>query len=236
MDDLLERILNIVQTTRDFALEFLSSHIRLVVGRTVNELFVVPGMIVSRLIRHHDAIELLTRNGFTSEASIIGLTQFELCLDVLYIGDNVGRARKWMAHRSSRSSPWKVKEKIDDIWASDPDTKETKSRYFEILSSVKHGNPTAGTLAFPLRQSGVELMVTSDHIGDAFSVNHAVVVGGVCSYHLIECLQGLSKAFARFVRIDAELDARRHILLEKCRSEIGRAMHDLGLIKSQFFH
>jgi hypothetical protein len=229
MNDLVEGILKIVRTTRDFAGEFLSSHIRLSVGRSVNELFFVPSMIVSRLIRHHDAIELLIRNGFTSEAGIIGLTEFELCLDVLYIGDNVTRATEWMDHRSTRLSPWKVKEKIEDIWASDPEIKKAKHMYFEVLSSVKHGNPTAGTLAFQIRQQGSTLTIATGQIEDTFSITHAVVIGGVCSYQLIESLGGLSRAFARFVRIDENLDARRQILLEQCRIEVGRAMHDLGL-------
>lgn len=233
MDERLEGILKLSQTARNFCTEFLTAHGRRATSLTLNELFFVPLLILSRAIRHHDAIELLLRSGFTAEASIIGLTQFELCLDILYIGDNISRATRWMNHTSTRSSPWRVKDKIDSIWATNPEVREINHRCFELLSSVKHGNPTAGVFAFPARRTGDRLTVTNDQLDDAFTRTYALIVGGFCSYQLIESVGGASRAFGRFVAIDPNLEARREQLVQECRREIGKAMHAAGLVKSE---
>ena len=214
----------------------MATHIRLAKGQAVNELFFVPALILSRAIRHHDAIELLLRNGFTGEASLIGLTQFELCLDVLYIRDTVMRATEWMKHTSDRFAPWKVKDKIDDIWANDREMRESKHAYFELLSSVKHGNPRAGLFGFPARVADKSFTITNDQLDDVFSRSHGVAVVGVCIYQLVESLQGASRAFGCFVRLDPDLDAERKLLLQECRREIGKALHSVGLVRSETLH
>jgi hypothetical protein len=236
MDPLLDELLRFSQKARNFCAEFVTTHNRLAKGQAVNELFLVPSLILSRAIRHHDAIELLLRNGFTAEASVIGLTQFELCLDVLYIRDTVTRATEWMKHSSDRFSPWKVKDKIDDIWANDREMRESKQGYFELLSSVKHGNPKAGLFGFPARVVSNSFTITNDQFADVFSRGHAIAVGGVCTYQLVESLQGASAAFGCFVRLDPDLDVERGSLLQECRREIGKAMHSVGLVKSKTLH
>lgn len=233
---MIDELLDFAQKARNFCAEFLETHIRLAKGQPVNQLFFVPLLILSRAIRHHDAIGLLLRSGFTAEASVIGLTQFELCLDVLYIGDTVARGSKWLKHASDQKAPWTVKEKINDIWAKDPKIREAKQRYFELLSSVKHGNPRAGAFGFPARMAGDRFTISNDQIDDVFSRSHAIVVAGVCSYQLVESLEGASRAFGRFVRVDTDLDTKRVALLRECRREIGRAMHAVGVIKSKTVH
>ena len=221
----IDELLKFAQNARNFCAEFLEAHICLATGQRINQLFVVPFLILSRAIRHHDAITLLLRNGFTAEASLIGLTQFELCLDVLYIGDSVDRASKWMKHTSDRFAPWPVTDKINDIWATDRKKREGKQRYFELLSSVKHGNPRAGPSGFPARMAGNRFTITNDQLDDVFSRRHAIIVTGVCSYQLVECLEGASRAFGCFVRVDPSLDTKRARLLRECRREMRRAMH-----------
>src|SRR5437660_3999307 len=180
MDPLIQDLLKFSQNARNFCAEFMETYIRLAKGQPVNELFVVTCLILSRAIRHHDAIGLLLHNGFTAEASVIGLTQFELCLDVLYIRDNVARASEWMKHTSDRLAPWKVKDKINDIWAKNPKMRDAKHRYFELLSSVKHGNPRAGMFGFPARMASDRFTITNDQLDDVFATSFAIAVGGVC--------------------------------------------------------
>ncbi|HBH03032.1 MAG TPA: hypothetical protein DDZ42_14120 [Candidatus Rokubacteria bacterium] len=236
MDDELERIVRTAQVGREFVAGFVATYARLVVGRDVNELFLVPIILVDRAIRQHDAIRLLVQHGFTPEASVIGLTQFELCLDVLYVSGDLSRASEWMRHDSTRSAPWKVADKINDIWREDPKTRDAKRAYFEVLSAIKHGNPTAGPFGFPARATGNRLSVTSGEIEDDWSRTHAILIVASSTYHLVECLAGAAAAFGHFVPIDPGLEAKRGRLLAEWRNEAGKVAERIGVVRTDTVH
>jgi len=227
MGEALEDVLKLSREARNFCVDVLGTVGQLVVGRAVNELFFVPVIILSRMLRQHDAIEVLLPQGFVPEAAILVLTQFELCLDVLYLDNNVHRATEWMDHESMRHAPWKVKDKIEEVYSSDPPIRDAKQKYFEVLSAIKHGNPLAGGFGFGIRRDGNQFSVTDGEIDDHFSQTHAVVIAGADAYQLIEGLRGACRAFSRFVTLDTALSPRIEELLKRCRQEIGRAVHKI---------
>jgi hypothetical protein len=199
-------------------------------------LFLVPTILVYRAIRQHDAIQLLLRHGFVPEASVIGLTQFELCLEVLYVGGDLDRATKWMNHASTRNTPWTVADKINDVWRSDHKMRAAKHAYFEVLSAIKHGNPTAGPFGFPARLTGDHFSTTSGAVDDEWSRTHAILIAAATTYHLVECLEGASRSFARFVALDCSYESKRAELLSQWRDEAGRVAARVGLRKEESLH
>ena len=227
MSEALEDVLRLSRESRNFCTDVLGTVGQLAVGRKINELFFVPVIILSRMLRQHDAIEVLLSKRFVPEAAILVLTQFELCLDVLYIDNNVHRATEWMDHESMRHAPWKVKEKIEEVYSSDPAMRDAKQKYFEILSAVKHGNPLTGGFGFSIRGDDNKISVTDGEIDDQFSQTHAVVVAGADACQLIEGLRGACRAFSRFFTLDTALGPRIEEQLKRCRQEIGRAVHKI---------
>lgn len=230
MSEELSELLEMSRTAREFCQRFILSCFSHSQGRTVNELFWVPLILITRIVRGQEAIELLLEKGYSAEAAVIALTQFELRLDILYVGVEVGRATQWVEHESKRQHPWKVKDKIDDVYGLDPETKEAQLETFQMLSSVKHGNPLAGGFEFPVRIKGKKISGTTGEIDDSLALGYKVTMCGFCTYQLLEALEGASRAFSKFINIDDDLCEELAHFLRESKRKMARAMRRVGVI------
>jgi hypothetical protein len=138
-----ERAVNIISATMSY---FIDNKIQ------INEIVFVPLIIISRIIRNHDAILLLVENKFDSEAAVLVLTQLELRLDFSYTSIDIKHSAEWMQHKENKSSLQRMtgkKGKIRRLFANDH--AEIIEDIFKSLSGVKHGNAVYGELGFPAR-------------------------------------------------------------------------------------
>ena len=69
----LEDVLSLSREVRNFCVESLQTVLGLATGQRLNDLFVVPALILSRMLGHHDAIGLMLEKGFVIEANILAL-------------------------------------------------------------------------------------------------------------------------------------------------------------------
>jgi len=103
-------------------------------------------MIWSRICRTHLAAIVLVENHLPGEAVILETTEFELFLDLLYLGQDLdNRAKDWLEHSRTEATPWNVGHKIATVF---PTNQSAAKGTYELLCSIKRGNPAAGSLGF----------------------------------------------------------------------------------------
>jgi hypothetical protein len=109
-------------------------------------------LIMSKIIWCHKAIEVLVENKFASEAISIATTEYELRLDLFFIMKDrrVNRSREWWEYTKKERQPWRVSEKISKVWDGDSETRSKEREIHRWLCAVKHGNPVARSLSFPM--------------------------------------------------------------------------------------
>ncbi len=170
----------------------------------VNEIIFVPMMIMSRIIRTHDAIDLLLKNGHPSEATVLVLTQFELRLDLAYTASDVKHAAAWLDHEDTKWSLMNVKDKINTLFRDD--VERAKLYYiFQYLSGIKHANPVYSELGFPGRIKGGKLLVSTGEIVDEFSEKFSNMIFAYSAYQLAWSAQVLNVCTAQYAIVDKAL-------------------------------
>ena len=170
----------------------------------INEIILVPMMIMSRIIRSHDAIDLLLKNGHPSEAAVLALTQFELRLDLAYTASDVKHAAAWLDHENTKLSLMNVKKKINTLFSDE--VERAKLYYiFQCLSGIKHANPVYSELGFPGRAKGGKLLVSTGEISDEFLEEFTNMVFAYSAYQLAWSSQVLNVCTSQYADIDKEL-------------------------------
>jgi hypothetical protein len=228
----IENFLNISKKAREFSQEFIRSIVNKLIGSNINELFWVTCIIISRIMRSQDAIELLIKNFFFPEAAIIALTQFELCLDISYIGNDVTRATQWVAHQSDKFHIWKVKDKIIDSEIND---KNYKLEIFKALSAIKHGNPLAGGLGFSWRKDGKNIKISNGEIYDEFYHAYGIMLCCLSSYQMLNSLEDAKKAFSIFSPIEDDISDKLSFLLQETKELLKHKTRELNKIGEKTF-
>ncbi len=170
-------------------------------GATINEIIIVPITLLGRIIRTHDAIQLLLKEEHPSEAAVLALTQFELRLDLAYTADDVKHAAAWLEHEKLEWSLLSVKKKIETLF-KDEAARENLSKIFTYLSGIKHGNPVYSELGFPGRVSGGEIRISTGPIGDDFEKQFSEAVYKYALYQLVWSAQVLNVCTAKYAKVD----------------------------------
>ncbi len=170
-------------------------------GATINEIIIVPITLLGRIIRTHDAIQLLLKEEHPSEAAVLALTQFELRLDLAYTADDVKHAAAWLEHEKLERSLLSVKEKIETLF-KDETEREKLSEIFKYLSGIKHGNPVYSELGFPGRVSGRKILISTGPIGDDFEKQFTEGVYKYALYQLAWSAQVLNVHTAKYAKVD----------------------------------
>ena len=190
MTEQLNELLEISQIARKRCNDQLCSISNNFNGSTVNKIYEVQLTILSRIMSSQAAIEILLEHGLHAEAAIIALSQFELRLDILYIGDKVERATKWLVHNSKTRQPWGVKRKIEEVYVHDPTMKESQHDGFRVLSQVKHGNPVAGSFGFNVRKDDQRITIAIGRIDDTQSRIYSLLICGLSIFQFLEAVEG----------------------------------------------
>lgn len=170
-------------------------------GATINEIITVPITLLGRIIRTHDAIQLLLKEDHPSEAAVLALTQFELRLDLAYTADDVKHAAEWLEHEKLELSLLSVKKKIETLFG-DGAERENLSKIFKYLSGIKHGNPVYSELGFPGRISGGKIRISTGPIGDDFEKQFTEAVYKYALYQLAWSTQVLNVCTAKYAKVD----------------------------------
>lgn len=190
-------------TVRDAALEITSGIMNYFFkeGATINEIIIVPITLLGRIIRTHDAIQLLLKEEHPSEAAVLALTQFELRLDLAYTADDVKRAAAWLEHEKLERSLLSVKKKIETLFKDEAE-RENLSEIFKYLSGIKHGNPVYSELGFPGRVSGGKIRISTGPIGDDFEKQFSEAVYKYALYQLAWSSQVMNVCTAKYAKVD----------------------------------
>ncbi len=188
----------------------------------MDEFYWVPMVLLARALKHQKAIMCLARERFAADAAIVGLTQFELCLDILYISLDRTRATAWIEHQSETRQPWSVKHKINEVYAADPQMCDGNHGAFQNMSQIKHANPLAGPYGFPWRVSGFNMRIeTNPDPHDLLRV-WSVIVLLFSSHKLLEAGVAVKRCHSEFVRFDESVDDDLASLLAECRNLVTR--------------
>jgi hypothetical protein len=175
---------------------------------TVNEIIFVPISILSRILRTHDAIALLLKNGHYSEAAVLVLTQFELRFDLLYVSSDIKHATAWVAHNNPKMLNTKMKAKLEKLFR--PAEAARLYETFGYLSGIKHGNPLYSELAFPGRRRAGRFMIATGPIEDRFTKMFSDALFAYSTYQVAWSAQVLSKLISRYAIMDHERRVRVH--------------------------
>jgi len=231
VEDTLKDALAFSDRVHGFVTRRLLGSARSAEGSAGDEFYFVPMALLARALRHHKAIALLVSEGYITEAAIVGLTQFELCLDMLYIAEDRVRATDWMRHASERSAPWSVKQKINAVYATDPQLREANHGAFCDLSKIKHANPLAGPRGFTMRVSSEKLTISAEPDADNFSRGWSIIMIAFCCHKILEAMGAVKKCHSEFVQFDEGFDAELGSMIAECSNRVARAVTTLGLLE-----
>ena len=142
--------------------------------------------ILATITRQQEAIGLLLKSGYPSEAATICLSQFELKLDILFIGSDVKKATQWVDHEREHKHPWPTKNKIEHVYGKETEESSRQQHLFTFLSAIKHGNPTAGGFGFNVRGTEKGFTVTTTTVNDDFSKLFSCVLSAYSTHQLID--------------------------------------------------
>lgn len=171
----------------------------------INESIFVPLLIIARIIRTHDAIQLLLKHAHVSEAAVLTLTQFELRLDLAYTAHEPSHATEWAAHENMRwSVAQKMETKIKGLFSEHEDRKRL-TEIFYYLSGIKHGNPLYSALGFPARGNGLGLEISTGEIVDEFSEEFSRKIASYSKYQLAWSSQVLNVCTGQYAVVDTHL-------------------------------
>lgn len=169
--------------------------------QTINEIIVVPLTILARIIRSHDAIELLVKNNHPSEAAVLLLTQFELRFALAVTASDINEATQWIEHEDMTKLSQNMRARIDQLYQSDADRVRVYS-IFRLLSGVKHGNPAYSELGFPARAAGGSIVVSTGDIEDDFAEQFGKMILAYSVYQLAWSTQVIHKFTGQYAKIE----------------------------------
>ena len=172
-----------------------------------NEIIFVPISIVSRILKTHDAITLLLKNGHYSEAAILVLTQFELRFDLLFVSSDIKYATAWVEHENPKALNMGMKAKLQKLLKRDA---VRLYETFGYLSGIKHGNPLYSELAFPGRSRAGRFMISTGPIEDRFARTFSEALHAYSIYQVAWSAQVLSKLISKYAVMDHERRVRVH--------------------------
>ncbi len=189
------------KAVRDAAHEIALEIMNYFEGATINEIIIVPITLLARIIRTHDAIQLLLKEEHPSEAAVLTLTQFELRLDLAYTANDVDHAAAWLEHEKLELSLLSVKKKIETLF-EDGAERENLTEIFKYLSGIKHGNPVYSELGFSGRGSGGKVRISTGPVSDAFEKQFSEAVYKYALYQLAWSAQVLNVCTAKYAKVD----------------------------------
>lgn len=216
MEKAIESALEFANRVHKFVNDMLGASVRNAKGTVVNEFYFVPMTLLARALGHHRAIALLVKEGYPTEAAIVALTQFELCLDILYMSDDPSRATAWMQHGSETRQPWNVTDKIKAVYSTDPETREGNHGAFRNLSQIKHANPLAGPQGFPMRWSGPIVTVQTNPDPDQLAEVWSLVVLLFCCHKVLEAAAAVRRCHSQFVDLEESLERQLASFMVEC--------------------
>lgn len=173
MIDGIESIIERSRMVQDTGGQGIADCLKVLAGQTIGGALFAPLLIFDRINQTHAAIAILAERGLPTEGMILLSTEFELLLDLFYIGRKSGRATKWLGHTNTRDGPWTVKSKIEDVFQSDASRKKGALDLYEMMCAIKHGNPAAGILGLGYNYNRKEKKITFDD-GEFNSLRSAV--------------------------------------------------------------
>lgn len=165
-------------------------------------------------------------DGDATEAGIVGLSQFELCLDILYIGQDTTRATVWVEHSREDKQPWGVTSKIKALYSADPAILDANLGAYRNLSQLKHANPLAGPYGFPMRGAGANLTIQTHPDPDDTSMMWSVVL--FCCHKLLEAAAAVKECHSRFVSFEDSTDRELATHIREVREQLGVAIRTSG--------
>ena len=115
----------------------------------VNEIIIVPMILMARIIRTHDAIGSLCDEKFYADAAILLLTQFDLRLDLWFVCYKPENATLWMGHDDTKWPVSSTKRKIDTL-VKPGEEHDCMAEIYTYLSGIKL-IPHTGFWGSPLR-------------------------------------------------------------------------------------
>jgi hypothetical protein len=175
---------------------------------TVNEIIFVPISILSRILRTHDAIALLLKNAYYSEAAVLVLAQFELRFDLLYVSSDIKHATAWVEHENPKTLNARMKAKLEKF--SNADQAARLYETFGYLSGIKHGNPLYSELAFPGRNRAGRFIISTGPIEDRFAKVFSDVLFAYSIYQVAWSAEVFSKLISKYAVMDHERRVRVH--------------------------
>lgn len=173
-------------------------------GTTINEIIIVPINIMSRIVRVHDAIQLLIKEQHPSEAAVLALTQFELRLDLAYTASDVKHAAAWLEHENTKWPLMSVKGKMDLLFKESKEVDDL-SAIFVYLSGIKHGNPVYSELGFPGRAFGQSVKISTGPLHDDFENELSSAVFKYSIFQTAWSAQVLNFCIAKYARMDSSI-------------------------------
>lgn len=200
MNDPLPEFLEKSRETRKFCFDFLGRYLQGAAGGISHGSPLLALLICNRIQRMQRAIEELVSAGLPSEAAVVALAQFELRLDVMYIGDDDDKANRWMNNTNREKSPWPVRQKIERVF-SDEARREHERVLYREWSAIKHNNATAREWAFPIRMRDGVVIVYSEDPYDSHTDALAAFVLLFGVLHLLESWRAALSALGAMAQL-----------------------------------
>lgn len=141
----------------------------------------MASIVVGALWRMADtslSIELLVSKGRWRDASTLLLTLVELRLDLQYIAAQPSRAGKWLDHQDQGRKPWRVATQIRSLFPEGGE-RDAELANYRTFSTIKHGNPAVGGLAFPVHPGVSTLTIPGDGLARTISLT-CLAYAGLC--------------------------------------------------------
>ena len=230
MQDQFDSLISFSKQAHDACLEISLALFERTKGEIINELIFVPTTILTSIIRQHEAIELLLKNGYPSEAAIVCLSLFELKLDIMFIDHDVKKAAKWLEHESDYRHPWPVRNKIEHIYGEGTAEAVRHKSMFKLLSSIKHGNPKSREFGFSVRRSGKTIIVSTSTVDDQFSKIFSCMTLTYSTQQLLEAMAAVRGLISRYFGSTRDADLR---LAELIKTSTANMADVFKLIKKE---
>lgn len=182
---------------KETVVNFLLEYPRSLIGVTIGESFWVPALLLSKVLRCHEAVQSLVKIRLSSEAASVAITEYEVRLDILFIELDPSRATTWVEHTNPSRQPWSATQKRNEIYGSRPKALRTEVEMYQALSAVKHANPLAGRFALPLTKKGKNWTISSGPLDDPTEEFQEKVTVTLSSLLVLESAAAAARLFAR---------------------------------------
>ena len=169
---------------------------------TICEIISNPFIISKQIFRTYDAIDLLIREAFISEARLLVLIQFELRVDLAYSVYDSYNATRWPEHENLEWNVAQTMEKKINTIFSQRDDRSRIIDIFNYLSSIKHCNSISAGMDFPARGCVHGLLIPTGGLEDDSSNEFARQLARYAMYLLAWSFQTLSFCAGQYAIVD----------------------------------